>query len=328
MKTPNGSMTFARFYDSVLREIEFGRIDGGINLLVGLLDAVHLLGSAIDKAREELTGHVLHQMLLEDPLYAHAARNPGDYTGLVKIAAHRPTAPQTSTTGRRLFEATSNLPITQALIQRQATVEQKLQRAWKDGQRICILGRDTSGAHPALSGRDNSNVTHIDPFPIKSAQTDRIRKGLTLDDDHSYPDQLESHSDSSWSGNGLDIGASDWPEVAARSGKQFDLILLPEVADTLDTAELISLIAQVKPFLRPAGAVILSALRPDHLGSGWRRACLNWHPNMHDLAALQRAASEAGFSAQTYGDQNDCIIWGTLRPEHFPTIGGEKNHAY
>jgi hypothetical protein len=53
---------------------------------------------------------------------------------------------------------------------------------------------------PPASGKAQSA---LDPFPIKSAQTDRIRKGLTLVDDHSYPNQLETLSDSSWSGNGL-----------------------------------------------------------------------------------------------------------------------------
>jgi hypothetical protein len=51
------------------------------------------------------------------------------------------------------------------------------------------------------SGR--AELGALDPFPIKSAQTDRIRKGLALDEDHYYPDQLASQNDSSWSGNGL-----------------------------------------------------------------------------------------------------------------------------
>jgi hypothetical protein len=50
---------------------------------------------------------------------------------------------------------------------------------------------------------DMNAFPHRGSFPIKSAQTDRIRKGLTSADDHSYPDQLVSQSDSSWSGNGL-----------------------------------------------------------------------------------------------------------------------------
>jgi tRNA-modifying protein YgfZ len=53
-----------------------------------------------------------------------------------------------------------------------------------------------------------------DPFPIKPVQADRIRKGLTLADDHSNPDKLESLrnplGDSSWSGNGLGGAATGW----------------------------------------------------------------------------------------------------------------------
>ena len=285
MMTPKGSMTFARFFDAVLSEIEFGRIDQGINLLVGLLDAAHMQGRSLADARQELVRHVLHQMLLEEPIYAQAAVKPDDYAGLVDMASKTIAPERISTTGRRLFEATSNLPLIRALRQRRATVNQKLEHAWKDGLRICLVGNGANGGHTALSGRDLSNVTNID------------------------------------------INAEDWPNLAAKSETQFDLICLPEVADTLDAAALFSLLLQARHLVSQTGTVFLSAVLPGHLGSGWRQACLNWQPNMHDAQALKRATSDAGFSARTYSDQSDCIIWAELRPTDSLTIMGNKSHA-
>jgi hypothetical protein len=279
-------MTIARFYDSVLSEIEFGKIDQGINLLVGMLDAVHMQECDLANARQELVRHVLHQMLLEEPIYAQAVNIPADYAGLVDIASRSPADERISPTGRRLFKATSNLPLIRALSQRQTSVNLRLERAWKDGLRICLLGNGASGRYTAFSGRDLSNVTLIDSE------------------------------------------AKDWPSLLAKSGRQFDLICLAEVADSVDAAALFLVLEQLRPFVAPAGTAILSALRPGHLGSGWREACLNWQPNMHGSEALQRAATDAGFSAHIYSDESDCIIWAELRPEDFPTLGGNKNDEH
>jgi hypothetical protein len=276
-------MAFNHFFDSVLREIEFGRIDQGLSLLVGMLDAVLMQGASLTGAREALVRHVLHQMMLEEPIYAHAGRKSGDYAGLVSMASRSPADERISPTGRRLFEATRNLPFIRALRQRQTTGHKRLERAWKDGLRICLLGNGGSSGYTALSNRDESNVANID------------------------------------------IKAEDWPNLAATAGMQFDLIGLPDVADTLVAGELFSLVEQLRPLVSPAGSAILSVLRPGHLGSGWREACLNWRPNMHGEESLQRAASAAGFSAHIYSDESDCIIWAELRPESFSTVGGGRN---
>lgn len=286
MTTPTGSMTFTHFFDSVLREIEFGRIDQGLSLLVGMLDAVLMQGCSLTYAREDLKRHVLHQMMLEEPIYAYAGRKLGDYTGLVGMASRSPADLRISPTGLRLFEATRNLPFIRALRHRQTTGNQRLERAWKDGLQICLLGNGASSGRTPLSSRDQSNVKNID------------------------------------------IDADDWPNLATEAGTQFDLICLPDIADILDAEKLISLVAQLRPFVAPAGTAILSALRPGHLGSGWREACLNWLPNMHGAATLQHAASEAGFSAHIYNDESDCIIWAELRPEDFLTRGGERSHGH
>lgn len=284
MTAPYGSMTFSRFFDSVLSEIEFGRVDQGISLLVGLFDALDMQGCPLADAHEELAHHMLHQMLLEEPIYAQAARKPGNYAGLVDTACKAIKDQRIGSTGRRLFEATSNIPIIRALRHRQETAHLKLQRAWKDGQRICLFVKGASTGRMALSGRDQSNVTIID------------------------------------------IGSDDRANLAVTACAPFDLILLADIADSLDTAALFSLIAQMRNVVSSEGTIHLSALRPAHLGSGWRRVCLNWAPTMHDALSLQRAASAAGFLAQIYSDQSDCILWAELRPEDYSTDGGPKNH--
>jgi hypothetical protein len=286
MKTPDGSMTYARFFDSVLREIEFGKIDQGISLIVGLFDALHMQGRSLTHARQELVRHVLHQMLLEEPIYAQAAGNPSNASRLTHTVFSARADEQISSTGRRLFEATNKLPLIRALRQRRAVVQQKFERAWQSGLRICLLGTSLSSWQTALSGRDLSNVTLIDNQEEK------------------------------------------WPNLETIAGAPFDLICLPDIADAQDGPALLSLLAQLKPIVSPAGTVVLSALCPGHLGSGWREACLNWKPNMHGQEALLHAASDTGFSALIYGDQSDCIIWAELRPNDLATIGGNKNHDY
>lgn len=278
MTTSDGSMTFANFFDSVLGEIESGKVEQGINLLVGMLDAVYLHGASTADVRDELARHPLLQMLLEDPICAYAANRPGDYAGLLDMACGGITTGRTSSTGLKLFEATSNLPLIRALRKRRATVNQKLERAWKAGHRICFLGTSENPAHGALSGRDLSNVTIID------------------------------------------CDAAHWPITIARSGPPFDLICLSEVADTLNAAALCALLTQLRSSVSPTGIAILSAVRPGHLGSGWRSVCLGWAPMMHDASTLQRVALDAGFSAQTYNDQSDCIIWAELKPQNCPTM--------
>jgi hypothetical protein len=286
MTTPEGSLTYARFFDSVLREIEFGNIDQGISLIVGLFDALHMQGRSLTKARQELVRHVLHQMLLEEPIYAHAAGNRGNAARLADIAFGASADEQLSSTGRRLFEATNTLPLIRGLRQRRAVIQQKLERAWQGGLQICLLGTNLSNWQTALSGRDLSNVTVIDNEE------------------------------------------KEWPNLETLTGAPFDLICLPDVADTLDGPALLALLARLRSFVSPAGIVILSALCPGHLGSGWREACLNWQPNMHDQETLQRAASDTGFSALIYGDQSECIIWAELRPDDLAINGGDKNDEY
>jgi hypothetical protein len=286
MTTPNGSMTYARYFDSVLREIEFGKIDQGISLIVGLFDALHMQGRSLTKARQELVRHVLHQMLLEEPLYAKAAGDPGHAPQLADTSLSACEDGRISATGRRLFEATSNVPLIRGLRQRHAVADQKLERAWKGGLQICLLGTGISSQQSAFSGRDLSNVTIID--------------------------------------NDVD----EWPNLVARTGALFDLICLPDVADAVDGPALLSLLVQLKPFVSPAGTLVLSALCPGHLGSGWREACLNWRPHMHGQNSLQRAASKAGFSALIYGDESECIIWAELRPEDLAIGRGTKTHGY
>jgi hypothetical protein len=178
MKTTESSISYSCFYDSVLHEIEMGKIDQGINLLVGLLDSVHLQGGSVDQARNELTQHMLHQMLLEDPIHRQAFRNPGDYSGLVDVISSPSNDVQTGSTGRRLFEATSQLGFIRALRQRRAMVDQKLENAWENGLRICIVDTKTHGDQRYLASRELSNVKFFDPalddiaeFTSKSLQS-------------------------------------------------------------------------------------------------------------------------------------------------------------
>ncbi len=109
---------YAHFYDQVLNEITFGKIEQGLNLLIGMLDAVAMRDHALEQAGSELRAHLLHQLLLEDPLYRHAANHPDDAIGMSTVIGDAGQAGHVSATGRKLFAVTAKLPIAGALQQR------------------------------------------------------------------------------------------------------------------------------------------------------------------------------------------------------------------
>ncbi len=216
MTIQNLRISCTKFYDSVFSEIEFGRVEQGINLLVGMLDAVAMQSGSLVQARADLDQHVLHQMLLEDPLYRHAIDHPNDPEGLTDILVNQGGERQLSSTGKKLFAVTSTLPIARALIQRR-------ERGERASDTACT-------------------------------------------------------------------------------------------ADGISAASLTTVLAWRGESLLQDGHIFLTAVLPDHLGSGWRDLCLNWNPQTHDEDRLEQAARAAGFDARSYRDESDCMIWATLRP--------------
>ncbi len=264
MTTATPTQRYARFYDQVLGEIERGNTDQGLNLLVGMLDGIHMQGCQLAPARAALAGHMLHQLLLEAPLYRPGGHGFG--------ASDTPDMPPMSPTGSNLTKASNRLAIMRALRDRRHFADQWIARAWRDGLKICLVGDDGAIGDGVLHGRDQANVTKIDN------QLARL------------------------------------PQHTAEPGAAFDLFCAPGLADTADAAALRQRLTALRRALAPTGTAILSALLPHHMGAGWARACLDWHPHVHAEPALLRLAADAGFSAQFCNDESNCLVWCVLRP--------------
>ncbi len=243
MTQHNAALSYRRFYDQVLSEISAGKIEQGINVLVGMLDAAHFQGAVFDEARAALDGHLLHQLLLRDPLCAHAAACPGDSVGLAALLARPDDNMGTGSTSQKLFAVSKSQPIARALLNRKTNVARLIARAAKDG---LLVGDGTEGA-------------------------------------------------------------------TAR-GRQYDLICASGLAERFWGKPLVEALAHHRACLSDRGRIVLCAALSDHLGAGWRIACLNWTPCTHDERSLTEVAAAAGLSARTYRDEADCFVWAELRP--------------
>lgn len=268
-------MLYTRFYDQVLTEITAGKVNDGINLLVGMLDTVDIGPGSLAQAKRELSGHSLARMLLEDPSVADAKARPGDTAARIGMIGYAAAGGEISSTGRRLFEVTSELTFARALRQRRESFEQRFTRAWQLGQKICVLISGGEDAACQLTGADFSKATVVDA-------------------------------------NDAALGL----RVAADNAQQFDLILAPDLFDRSVEPALSQILKIAGESLNINGSIIVAALLPHHLGSGWRSACLNWNPHCHDEAALARIAAKAGLRSRTYRDETDCIVWGELGTYH------------
>jgi hypothetical protein len=139
MKNKGTTMLYTRFYDQVLTEISAGKVSDGINLLVGMLDTVDIGPGSLAQAKRELSGHSLARMLLEDPSIADAKRRPNDTSGRIGMIGNADASVEMSSTGRRLFEVTSELTFARALRQRREGFASRYTRAMQLGQKVCVL---------------------------------------------------------------------------------------------------------------------------------------------------------------------------------------------
>jgi hypothetical protein len=151
-------MYYSRLYDHVLSELEFGRTEMGINLLIGMLDVAELQTHRRGQALDELRDHPLHAMLLEDPLCADSRALPEDAVRRVNMLNQPGVCDAVSSTGRRLFAATSETTFARALRQRRREAERKLHRAWRMGQNIWLITDPNCDLIGSLGGVDTSNI--------------------------------------------------------------------------------------------------------------------------------------------------------------------------
>jgi hypothetical protein len=158
MSKARTEMHFTHLYDHVLSELEFGRTETGINLLVGMLDAAEMQSGANCPARMALHDHPLYAMLLEDPMLADALERPSNPVRRVNMLNEQRFDNRVSSTGRRLFAATSAITFARALRQRREHAERKLTKAWRAGQKIWLIADPQYDLLSSLDGFDTSNI--------------------------------------------------------------------------------------------------------------------------------------------------------------------------
>jgi hypothetical protein len=146
MKNKGTKMLYTRFYDQVLTEISAGKVSDGINLLVGMLDTVDIGPGSLAQAKRELSGHSLARMLLEDPSIADAESRPNDTSVRIGMIGNANASVEMSSTGRRLFEVTSELTVARALRQRREGFSSRYTRALQLGQKVCVLTDERADA--------------------------------------------------------------------------------------------------------------------------------------------------------------------------------------
>jgi hypothetical protein len=158
MSTARTKMHFTHLYDHVLSELEFGRTETGINLLVGMLDAAEMQNAANCSARNALHDHPLHAMLLEDPMFADALQRPSNPVHRVNMLNQPGVDDRLSSTGRRIFAATSEIAFTRALRHRREHAQRKLCKAWRAGEKIWLIADPRYDLLSSLDGFDVSNI--------------------------------------------------------------------------------------------------------------------------------------------------------------------------
>ncbi len=240
-------MIHERFYDQLLFQIEAGNARDSVMQLAGMLDAASLDPETFRSARTSLAKHRLASALTDG-------------------------------------KATNTLPINQALRERAAHAGRSVSRAWREGQKLCIVGLSRLPDYAGLAGRDLSNVIAVETH---AEDVRNLRSAC---------------------GDSLSVVRED-PASFFQHEHDYDLICAMDRADGCVDAALQVLIGGMAAGLAPGGHLLMSALVPHHLGTGWRQACLNWDVFCHTSEALVQGGKTAGLSTWTYADTSGCFVW-------------------
>jgi hypothetical protein len=300
-------MIHGRFYDQILTFIGAGNVREGVNLLAGMLDAVNVAPQSLAQACSELLEHDLHRLLREDPAIGHAFQHPGQSSDLIELICNPGSQNDLSSTGRRLYSSTSELSFVRALRQRRKMMAQRLHKAWQSGTQICVLEPFLLSDLDNEQGGDFSNITLFVDAPDMLPSL-RQKYGPSLRIKQGSVDELMSY--------------------AHYEERQFGLICATEIADKRDAKSMKQFLANCNAILSNTGILSMPTLVPQHLGSGWRAACLNWSPHCYEEQKLERMAVSAALNVRIYRDELDCVVWGEFMRSNNHVSGQEAGHGY
>jgi hypothetical protein len=300
-------MSYSQFYDQVLNELLSGTFLEGLNLLVGMLDTLDQGGPEFEQAANTLKSHDLFEFLKRDPLVMANDAEEADFTIGADLICGADLPVSTSSTGRRLFQVTSNIAFARAYRQRRKTTQDRLISAWQAGQNICVIGHGQFMALQSLAGRELSNVTLI-----------------------SKSDQQADWLGSVF-GSSPRICLADPTAFLQKSGQgdaRFDLICADDVTDGLTTETLTQLAIAASSCLAPEGRLILAGFAPNHLGSGWRKICLGWDIFCHNENDFHKLGEAAGLTSRLCRDATNSVVQAMISKTFQPKSWGAQSDGY
>jgi hypothetical protein len=281
-------MFYAQFYDQVLAELLSGSFSQGINLLVGMLDAVGKNSANQKLAFEKLHAHDLYFFLAQDPLIASANCSSPQYLSAIDFICEPYLDPCVSSTGRRLFEVTSQLTFCRAVRDRRAITAAKIKSAWQLGQSVCIFGTSQLRAIGPLAGQNLSNVTLICQDEASSADLSaRFGQSPTI----------------------LQIDPGRVWYFPTEIGIGFDFICAGDLPDRTETDALADVLLMLRDRLTPTGKIVVTSFVPEHLGAGWRSACLQWPITCYREADFINLGTCVDLNTRTYRDATNSVVW-------------------
>jgi hypothetical protein len=189
---------YASLYDAALSQITFGSVEQGISFLIGVLDGASMQVGSLECAELELRGHLLQQLLLEDPSCAYAMAHPGDSMGLSNILAESSFEQATSKMGRLLFAKTRGLPIARALAHRKTNIERLIAQATKDQLAVLNCANDEPANGRSYDLICATSIADLLTGAPLVAEMGRLATHLTDRGRIIFPSLLKQHPGTGW----------------------------------------------------------------------------------------------------------------------------------
>jgi extracellular factor (EF) 3-hydroxypalmitic acid methyl ester biosynthesis protein len=280
-----------RFFDQTLDMINAGAVQAALPMLAGKLYSAHADPARWKETRASLHRHALHAVLLQDPFTAHSASRPRGYpgdAGLIDLIYDMQPPTGVSELGREIFDVTIKFQAPEGVRQRRIAAERLVADAHRSGQRVLALACGHFREGDPLVGQDMSQFTLVD------------QDGLSLDRVCArHGTSIEVH----------EANVFRFLRRAAHEGQRFDLIYTLGLTDYLDDPAMALFHKLMKACLAPQGRIVLANFAPNHLGTGWMDAVMDWQLIYREEAELKAYAEGIGLAARTWRDPTDSVAW-------------------
>jgi hypothetical protein len=284
-------MSHARLLDQLSTMAASGDVSMLMNLAAGMLAGEQALPFVERPFAHALRRSDFHATLLEDPVSARAFHKPRGYPGdaeLIDYYYDQQIPPGTSGLGARMFENTVRFPTGRAVDFRRGFAAERLEQAWQQGKRICVLACGHLREADGLAGKDLSNVVAVDLDSASLAQVAAT---------HDIGPQL------------VEANALRYLRQTARTEERFDLIYTLGLTDYLDRRALELLHTLMRRCLAEKGEILVANFVSGHLSIGWMEAVMDWHLIYRDAAEMERLAGTADLQPRTFHDPTGSIVF-------------------